>query len=311
MAHDAGASGLALVTVLMPTYNRAQFILEAVASVLSQSYANLELIVIDDGSTDDTLARLASLADPRIKILTRQHVGIPAALNAGLAAASGSYIARLDSDDVWVSTMLADQVSVLVEHPDVDVVFARTQIIDSAGVRQNKFWGEPLRFPDDPLLSILYYHAFCTITVVYRRRLYDRVGRYREDQHIAEDFDLNLRAAGSSRFLFRDAIVAFARRHHGNTTGNAGKLWEARRTVLDRFFASEDVPPRALAARAQAYSNTDAEYGLDLASVGQWREAWPAFRTAIREAPNPARAAVRILWFLGRTQWASVTRRDS
>ena len=311
MAHDSGVSGLALVTVLMPTYNRAQYILEAVASVLNQSYANLELIVIDDGSTDDTLARLASLGDPRIKTLTLQHVGIPAALNAGLAAASGAYIARLDSDDLWIPTMLADQVSALAEHPDVDVIFARAQIIDSAGVKQNKFWGDALRFPDDPLLSMLYYHAFCTITVVCRRRLYDRVGRYREDQHIASDFDLNLRAAASSRFLFRNAIVAFARTHSGNTTGHAGKLWEARRAILDRFFARDDVPPRALAARALAYSNADAEYGFDMARDGRWRDAWPIFQMAIREAPNPARALARILWFLGRAQWASLKRRYS
>jgi glycosyltransferase involved in cell wall biosynthesis len=289
-----------LVSVLMPTYNRARFVTEAVRSVLDQSYEALELVVVDDGSTDETRDVLAAVHDARLRVVATPHRGIGAALNAGLAIASGDFVARLDSDDVWSRTMLADQLSALTARPDVDVVYARSEVIDERGDRKNEYWGQPLRFPDDPLLSLLYVDPVCTITAVYRRRALDRVGPWAEHLEVGEDADLNLRVAMAGRFLFRDAVVALNRRHPGNQSRDPSRFHAGRRAVLDGFYARPDVPPQARAARALAYSNLDAEYGLHLRGEGRWREASFAFAQAIREAPNPVRAATRIVWFLTR-----------
>jgi hypothetical protein len=150
-----------LVSVLMPTYNRARFVIEAVRSVLDQSYEALELVVVDDGSTDETRDVLAAVHDARLRMVATPHRGIGAALNAGLAIASGDFVARLDSDDIWSRTMLADQLSALTARPDVDVVYARSEVIDERGDRKYEYWGQPLRFPDDPLLSLLYVDPVC------------------------------------------------------------------------------------------------------------------------------------------------------
>jgi len=289
------------VTVLMPTYDRARFLREAVDSVLGQSFDDLELIVVDDGSTDETQDLLAAVRDSRLRRLARPHRGIGAALNAGLAAASGEFVARCDSDDVWLPTILADQLAAFTPHPEIDVVYARSQVIDERGNRLEEYWGRPLRFPDDPLLSLLYADPVCTITAVHRRRVFDRVGGWAEHLEVGEDADLNLRISLAGRFLFRDAVVALNRRHPGNQSRDVSRFHAGRRAVLDGFYARSDVPPRARAARALAYSNLDAEYGLHLRGEGRWRDASAAFARAVREAPNPLRAAARIAWFLLKT----------
>src|SRR5262245_21706236 len=100
---SAPASGAApLVSVLLPTFERAGLVGEAVASVLAQTCTDFELLVIDDGSTDDTAAVVRGFIDPRVSYLERKHGGIAAALNTGLAQARGRLIARIDSDDRWL-----------------------------------------------------------------------------------------------------------------------------------------------------------------------------------------------------------------
>jgi hypothetical protein len=196
--------------------------------------------------------------------------------------------------------MLADQLAAFAACPDVDVVYARSQVIDEAGIRQDEYWGRQLRFPDDPLLSVLYVDPICTITAVHRRHVYDRVGGYDERLDVGEDLDLNLRMALCARFLFRDAVVALNRRHEGNHTRDASRFYAGRRAVLDRFYARADLPARALATRALAYSNLTMEHGLHLCGEGRRRDAAAAFVSAVTQAPNPVRAAARALWFLAK-----------
>src|SRR5262249_29774449 len=95
------------VSVLIPTWNRARYLPIAIESVLAQSFEDLEVIVIDDGSTDDTSGALAAIRDPRVRTIRGEHRGISRALNAGLAAARGELVARLDSDDMWLPDLLA------------------------------------------------------------------------------------------------------------------------------------------------------------------------------------------------------------
>ena len=111
------------VSVVIPTYNRAHTVLDAVWSVLTQRFRDLELIVVDDGSTDDTAARLAAVGDPRLQVIMGRHAGVSAARNLGVAKASGDLIAFLDSDDLWHPDKLACEVAFLTRHPEVDAVF--------------------------------------------------------------------------------------------------------------------------------------------------------------------------------------------
>ena len=117
----AETNSLPLVSVVIPTYNRAKVILRALDTALSQTYGNLEIIVVDDGSTDDTQAVLAPYAD-RIRYLFQANQGASAARNHGINAARGKYIAFLDSDDAWLPNKLERQVALLESQPDLSFV---------------------------------------------------------------------------------------------------------------------------------------------------------------------------------------------
>src|SRR5882724_2062331 len=118
------------VSVIIPTYNRAHYLGTAVNSVLSQTFSDFELIVVDDGSTDDTMRLVERFHDSRLRYIYQQHRGISAAMNAGIRAARGGYIARLDSDDIWLPDMLEVEVGVLDARPEIGLVYAKAQGMD-------------------------------------------------------------------------------------------------------------------------------------------------------------------------------------
>ncbi len=122
------------VTVLLPVYNGARFLRQAIDSVLSQTWKDFELLVVNDGSTDGTAAILESYSDPRIRILSNvQNIGLTLSLNKGLQSARGEYIARIDADDIALPIRLEKQVSYLDQHPEVGLVATGVKVIDERG----------------------------------------------------------------------------------------------------------------------------------------------------------------------------------
>lgn len=121
------------VTVLMPAYNAGKYIAEAIRSVLNQTFADFELLIVDDGSTDNTLVIIKSFADPRIRLLTQANKGISVALNSGLAAANGYYVARFDADDVCLPQRLTRQVCFLDAQPGCLIVGSDAEYISENG----------------------------------------------------------------------------------------------------------------------------------------------------------------------------------
>src|SRR5438132_11460312 len=112
------------VSVVIPTYNRAHVVVEAIDSALAQTFPDLEVIVVDDGSSDDTASRVRGHPDPRVRYLVRPHAGVSATRNAGIAAARGTLLSFLDSDDLWRPDKLAREVAFLEAHPDVAALFS-------------------------------------------------------------------------------------------------------------------------------------------------------------------------------------------
>jgi glycosyltransferase involved in cell wall biosynthesis len=122
-----------LVSVIIPTYNRAHYVTETIQSVLDQSYQDFEIIVVDDGSTDNTREVIASFKEPRLKYLFQENQGVCAARNNGINASEGEYIKFLDSDDVLLKNALEKQVQVLDGHPDVGLSHGRAYPMDERG----------------------------------------------------------------------------------------------------------------------------------------------------------------------------------
>lgn len=289
-----------LVSVIMPCWNRERFIADAIRSVLGQTFTDLELIVVDDGSTDGTRDVVASFQDPRLRCLPREHRGISAAMNAGLAAARGRYIARLDSDDLWLPEMLATQVAVLERRPEIGVVYSRAECTDSDWKPLGMSWGYPLRFPDDTFRSMVHNDCTCNITIVCRRECFERVGTYDESFQTSEDLDMWLRVARHYSFAFTDRVLARVRLHGESITGGVSpdrdEQMERRGLVFDKLFASPGLPPAIVAMKAHVYSNLHTSNGLLWLGHRKPRKALRAFRRAVAVSSTPAYTLARIGW---------------
>ena len=311
---DAPAPGsdsqIPRVSVLLPTYDRAHYIEESVESVLRQSFAGLELIVVDDGSTDDTADRLSRIADPRLRYVRRAHRGVAAALNAGLALARGEYIARNDSDDVWLPDLLATAVAVLDANPQVGLVYGRGEGIDGGGRRTGGTRGFPLKFPDDAFRSLLYADYTVAVASVLRRACFERVGAWDESMLLCEDWDLALRIARHYGVRFVDRVLVRIRTHAGNSTALDAPSFERRlvrrERVLDKVFCEPALAGEIAAMAPLAFRNLHIGAAMQYLSNGRRREALAALRRALRAGGRPVADVARIGWSL--FTWFAIAR---
>jgi glycosyltransferase involved in cell wall biosynthesis len=198
----------------MPAYNVAPYLDAAIGSVLDQTFTDLELLVIDDGSTDATLAIARSWMerDPRVRVLEKANGGISSARNVGLRAATGAVIAILDSDDLWCPNYLAAQMRILERRPEIDVVTGNARFLGG------RLSGRPARPVPDPrpqpdLACILGDETAIFIMSIFRARVYERIGGFDEALRTNEDYDFWLRAAAAGfRFHRNDEPLGQYRR---------------------------------------------------------------------------------------------------
>lgn len=221
--NETNQSLLPVVSVVIPVRNCRDYIDESVVSVISQSYRNFELLVIDDGSDDDDYTRLLDL-DPRVRVVRLSGSGVSKARNVGMAMARGQYIAFLDADDVWFPGKLEAQVRYLESHPEVGVVFGGFMrwLADEKG----KFR------PSDELMTTISRETGCDParsgwlylrllngllvgmnTAVIRRSIYESVGGFNESMRQAEDYDFWLKASRLMEMHSLAGAVALYRIH--------------------------------------------------------------------------------------------------
>jgi glycosyltransferase involved in cell wall biosynthesis len=175
------------ITVLMPAYNAGKYIHEAIISVLEQSYQNFELLIINDGSTDDT-ARIALLFnDPRIMLVNKEHEGIAAALNTGLRLTDSYYVARFDADDVCMPERLERQYNFMEDHPDYVLVGSDAEYILENG--EFLFSFKCIAHSHEEIQRNMYvYCPFIHSSVMYKRDAVIKAGGYNPYAHHFEDY---------------------------------------------------------------------------------------------------------------------------
>lgn len=214
-----------LVSVVIPTHDRAETVSRAVESVLEQTYAQSEVIVVDDGSTDDTRAALERFGD-RIRSVYQPNRGVSAARNAGVAVSRGEWIAFLDSDDVWLPNKLATQVAFHESHPEIPI--SQTgEIWIRNGVRVN-----PCRHHAKPRGDIFCPSLErCLVSpsaVMMRRTLYEELGGFDEEMAVCEDYDLWLRIGRCHSFgLIEEPLMV---KYGGHDDQLSRRYWG-----MDRF----------------------------------------------------------------------------
>ena len=175
----------------MGVYNGAKYLNAAIDSILNQTSANLEFIIVNDGSTDQTRKILASYHDPRLIVVHQENAGLTKSLNRGLALAKGEFIARQDADDISLPDRLQTQVDFLAAHPDIALVGSAVNVINGAGTQLAVF-----KSPCDAVgikLKLQEYNCFWHGSVTFRRSCLELLGGYTEIFATAQDYDLWLR----------------------------------------------------------------------------------------------------------------------
>jgi glycosyltransferase involved in cell wall biosynthesis len=206
------------VSVVIPCYNQARFLGEAIQSVLCQGYTDLEIIVVDDGSGDGTEEVASGYAreDPRVRLIRQENRGLAAARNRGLAEARGEFVVFLDSDDRLVLGALEVGVRELEAHPECAFVSGICRKITADGSIVPGW--EQFRVRDDPYLELLRSCPVYVPAVMYRRSVFDVVGNFDTSYKAAEDYDLYYRILERFPVYCHDTLVAEIRRHDANMT---------------------------------------------------------------------------------------------
>lgn len=280
----AGRSGVArppLVTVVIPTHNRCDLVRQAVASVLAQTWTNLELVVVDDGSTDGTREALRSLADPRLRIISGAHSGNVALLrNRGVAASAGEWVAFLDSDDLWEPDKLGRQIHAL-EDSRAGWSYTGSALIDADGK------GIPMRagvfraISGDVLKALISDETgACICSIVVAREVFDAVGGFDENLLSMEDLDFELRLAATAEAVALPDALVRVRDHVGRKTNNEAFHHEHSARVFDRVLRRRPVGAISQIARERCAVHLKAAAARRLAVGDYWRSL-PLFARAL------------------------------
>lgn len=296
------------VSIVIPTYNRAALVSEAVRSALVQNWEPLEVIVIDDASSDDTVERLSELAslDERVRVIERErNGGESAARNQGILASRYEYVAFLDSDNRFMPGKLEAQMPALVQASDHAVSFSG-YVLSADGAESEVV----LTHWDSDSLSVmtelLGHCVVNTSTFIARADLLADQGLFRTDLDCCADHELWLRlAALGSLFLYEPQALTFYRLHSGSVSGDLSRVAKYEELVIGDFLARDDLPP-TIADRA-----------------GEWRARWALIgaerfldagmpKTALRALGRASLASPRSikpgwLFLLLKAAWKSLT----
>jgi len=245
-----------LVSVIIATYNMGGYLTQAVESVLAQSYPELELLIVDDGSTDDTPDIVRQWqSDPRVRVLRQPNAGQARAKNAGVRLSRGAFVAFLDADDVWLPDKLASQMPLFEGRPDVGVVYSEYEKMDGAG--------RPLPRAPSPLHrgrvsgALLIENFVGFPTAVVRRALLERYGAFDENLGMGIDYELWLRLSAHCEFDFVARATARYRVWGGQMSGNYRERYRCGIRIMQNFLAKHrDTVDPAVVRSAWAHTYT-------------------------------------------------------
>jgi len=237
------------ISVIIPTYNYDRFLREAIDSVLAQTYPALEIIVVDDGSTDDTPRILAEYGD-RIRVIRQENLGASAARNTGIAAARGEWVAFLDSDDLWRPRKLECDAARIAADPDLGMVHCGAEQFDNTGKTLFVFLGGLEGWVAPDLLRLdreVIAAPGSGLTV--RKTAAEEVGGYDPRLEASEDWDFCYRVACRYRAGFIPEVLARYRLHGSGRHLDIRKMENGMLMALEKAFRSSDPAVQSLRNR--------------------------------------------------------------
>ncbi len=269
------------VSVIIPTYNRACFLCETLESVLAQTYQDFEILVVDDGSTDDTEAVLAPYMS-RIRYFKQENAGPAIARNRGIFYSKGEYVAFLDSDDLWYAEKLEKQVKILDENPEIGVVYTDCYCGQSpTDPNQTGFFASAYPPSGDIFERMTQNNLFWTSSLMLRKEVFITSGIFDPTLRWSEDYDLWLRICRLTKCHFIQEVLGLFREHPGRITKNLRLAEHQCRAYEIQLIRWQDNPvalKRFRQAAVERYSNTSRQFR----ETGRYDDAIRCLRKAVR-----------------------------
>ncbi len=261
-----------LVSVIITNYNYEDFILHAIDSALVQTYENIEVIIVDDGSSDNSRMIISDYArkDSRVCPIFQSNSGQAAATNVGILASKGEFVAFLDADDIWYPDKLKKQLP-LFEDSSVGVVYSSASIIDLSGNPYDEMITKRIDKAENFLNSIILDNFIPFTSAVVRKQFFAKAGMLNAQYRVCTDYDLWLRLAKFCRFdCILEQLVGY-RAKPGSLSGNPVEMFKVSREITDIFFRQNSSlfdkkfirNERAVSYSRRVYSFSQQFYVLD------------------------------------------------
>ncbi len=240
------------ISVVIPAYNCVATVAETIQSVLDQTFEDVEVLVINDGSTDATLETVSAFGDPRVRVHSFENGGLAVSRNRGIALARGEFVAFLDADDLWTPDKLADQLAALEAHPEAALAYSLTDHIDMQG---NYLGLCSHHFVNGDVYAELMKFCFlaCGSNPLVRKSVLDEVGGFDPVFNPAEDWDLWLRIARRFPFVGVPKPQILYRLNAFSMSSNVQKMEQSILRVLDKGYRAWKDPDPAIARLGKAY----------------------------------------------------------
>jgi glycosyltransferase involved in cell wall biosynthesis len=281
-----------LVSVIIPVYNAQQFIREALDSIFRQTYKNIEVIVVNDGSSDQTENIITGQYKDRVRYFSQANSGPSKARNAGLKNAKGEYVAFLDVDDVWHPNKIEEQVNSFLRNSNFEMIYTDYQVIDI---------DEPVQFLLEPgeielqpctFRQILFGKLVATPTVMIKKDVLLNIGGYNEALLTGEDIELYLKVAQLFRIGFLNKTYVVVRKHKKNLTKNRRAVSGIIDGLNNLCALYPELARDPIIRRAFVYHSV--RKGCELFNWDLRKEAVPFFKNAIKFAPFCVKAYLYI-----------------
>jgi glycosyltransferase involved in cell wall biosynthesis len=261
---------MASVDVIIPAFNAAKYLPKAIESVIAQTFEDWHIVLVDDGSTDDTAETVAPYRErlgTKMSYIRQENRGLPAARNAAIRASSAELLALLDADDIWLPCRLEESVKAMRERPEAGVAYGLITNIDTEG-RVGSTWPGNTREVEGRIAPQIYMRTVelpCP-TMTFRRRCVDEVGLFDETMRATEDRDLWLRIALKHEVAFIPKVLAYYRRSPDSMSANTDRMVQAQRRFIDKHYGAEGCGFRS---RQVALARTYKQKADNLKNRGQ------------------------------------------
>ena len=259
------------VSVIIPAFNKGATIAAAIESVRRQTFLDFEIIVVDDGSTDDTLKKVQGLG-PGVRLLHQNRSGVSAARNLGIQEARGEFVAFLDGDDLWLPRKLEMQLAALAQEAGRDAVQCSVYLVnDHLRVLSSR----PCTPKQDTLIDFLLFRNLPGFgsTLLARKKTLERLGGYGTDLVILEDWDLACRLAGSNALRSLPDFLVLYRQHPGNRSRQVEIHVEPGFRSLSRLFANPTLESDIRRQEARIWAHFYAMLAGGYAQNRRWQES--------------------------------------